>query len=206
MDEPAIHSLIRDVKAGRLPPPLRADHGGTRPHGPLAAQMLSASGVQAQPKASPTFTPTKRGGGGPLKILWWQAPTLLNPYFGTGTKDQDASRIFYEPLGAFDPDGNVIPVLAAEVPSATNGGVAKDGTSVVWNLKKNVLWHDGKPFTADDVVFTWEYNADAATASVFTATTPTWSAWRSSTPTASSSSSRSRRRSGPTSSAGTGAW
>ena len=168
MDEPAIHSLIRDVKVGRLSRrrfvQIMVGLGLT---GPLAAQMLSASGVQAQPKASPTFTPTKRGGGGPLKILWWQAPTLLNPYFGTGTKDQDASRIFDEPLGAFDPDGNVIPVLAAEVPSATNGGVAKDGTSVVWNLKKNVLWHDGKPFTADDVVFTWEYNADAATASVF---------------------------------------
>jgi peptide/nickel transport system substrate-binding protein len=100
-------------------------------------------------------------------VLWWQAPTLLNPYFATGTKDQDASRIFYEPLGAFDPDGNVIPVLAADVPSAANGSVAKDGMSVVWNLKKNVVWHDGKPFTADDVVFTWEYNADPATASVF---------------------------------------
>src|SRR6185295_4491352 len=133
---------------------------------PMAAQMLAASGVAAQPK-TPAFTPTKRGGGGPLKVLWWQAPTLLNPYFATGTKDQDASRIFYEPLGAFDPDGNVVPILAAEVPSAANGGIAKDGTSVVWNLKKNVLWHDGKPFTADDVVFTWEYNADPATASVF---------------------------------------
>jgi peptide/nickel transport system substrate-binding protein len=168
MEEPAIRSLIRDVKAGRLSRRRFVQiMVGLGLIGPMAAQMLSASGVQAQPKTSPTFTPTKRGGGGPLKILWWQAPTLLNPYFGTGTKDQDASRIFYEPLGAFDPDGNVIPVLGAEVPSATNGGVAKDGTSVVWNLKKNVLWHDGKPFTADDVVFTWEYNADAATASVF---------------------------------------
>ena len=61
----------------------------------------------------------------------------------------------------------MVPILAADVPSAANGGVAKDGTSVVWNLKKNVLWHDGKPFTADDVVFTWEYNADPATASVY---------------------------------------
>jgi peptide/nickel transport system substrate-binding protein len=169
MDEPAIRSLIRDVKAGRLSRrrfvQIMVGLGLTAP---MAAQMLAASGVAAQPKTpTPAFAPTKRGGGGPLKVLWWQAPTLLNPYFATGTKDQDASRIFYEPLGAFDPDGNVIPILAAEVPSAANGGVAKDGTSVVWNLKKNVLWHDGKPFTADDVVFTWEYNADPATASVY---------------------------------------
>jgi peptide/nickel transport system substrate-binding protein len=169
MDERAIRSLIRDVKADRLTRrrfvQIMVGLGLTAP---MAAQMLAASGVAAQPKpTSPAFAPTKRGGGGPLKVLWWQAPTLLNPYFATGTKDQDASRIFYEPLGAFDPDGNVVPILAAEVPSAANGGVSKDGTSVVWNLKKNVLWHDGKPFTADDVVFTWEYNADPATASVY---------------------------------------
>src|SRR6185369_13320696 len=54
--------------------------------------------------------------------------------------------------------------LAAEIPSLKNGAVAKDGLSVTWKLKKNVTWHDGKPFTADDVVFTWEYAADPATA------------------------------------------
>jgi len=42
--------------------------------------------------------------------------------------------------------------------------VAKDGRSVTWKLKKNVQWHDGKPFTADDVVFNWEYAADPASA------------------------------------------
>ena len=104
---------------------------------PMAAQMLASAGVaQAQPK--PTFTPTKRGGGGPLRVLWWQAATLLNPHFATGTKDQDGSRIFYEPLGAYDPDGNIIPVLAEEVPSLQNGMVARDGTSVTWRLRKNV--------------------------------------------------------------------
>src|SRR5205823_1786571 len=111
-----------------------------------------------------SFNPTRRGGGGLLKTLWWQAPTLLNPHFATGTKDQDASRIFYEPLGSYDPDGNLVPMLAAEVPSLQNGQVAKDGTSVTWRLKKNVVWHDGKPFTADDVIFNWEYVMDPATA------------------------------------------
>ncbi len=119
MDERAIRSLIRDVKADRLTRRRFVQTMvGLGLTAPMAAQMLAASGVAAQPKAaSPAFTPTKRGGGGPLKVLWWQAPTLLNPYFATGTKDQDASRIFYEPLGAFDPDGNLVPILAAEVPS-----------------------------------------------------------------------------------------
>src|SRR5262249_52631480 len=77
---------------------------------------------------------------------------------------QDGSRLFYEPLAGFDPDGNVTPVLATEVPSVERGTLGKDGLWVVWNLKKGVQWHDGKPFTADDVVFTWEYAADPATA------------------------------------------
>ena len=84
---------------------------------PLAAQMLASAGVaHAQTKSA--FTPTKRGGGGAVKVLWWQAPTLLNPHFANGTKDADASRIFYEPLASFDPDGNLFANLAAEIPTA----------------------------------------------------------------------------------------
>jgi peptide/nickel transport system substrate-binding protein len=159
--------MIEEVKTGRM----------SRRHfvqamvalgltAPMAAQMLASAGVaQAQPK-TPAFTPTKRGGGGHLKTLWWQAPTLLNPHFATGTKDQDGSRIFYEPLGSYDPDGNIVPVLAAEVPTLQNGGVSRDGLSVTWKLKRNVTWHDGKPFTADDVIFNWEYVMDPATAAV----------------------------------------
>src|SRR5439155_1571181 len=105
-----------------------------------------------------------RNGVGALRVLWWQGSTLLNPHFAVGTKDQDGSRIFYEPLAVWDPEGNLVPVLAAEVPSLQNGAVAKDGRSVTWKLKKNVQWHDGKPFTADDVVFNWEYAADPASA------------------------------------------
>ena len=132
---------------------------------PMAAQMLASAGV-AQAQTKPAFTPTKRGGGGAVKVLWWQAPTLLNPHFANGTKDEDGARIFYEPLATFDPDGNLVPILAAEVPSLQNGMVAKDGTSVTWHLKKNVQWHDGKPFTADDIVFIWEYGMDSAAATL----------------------------------------
>ena len=166
MEERELRALVAQVKAGSLSRrrfvQLMVGLGLTAP---MAAQMLASAGVaQAQPKW--TVTPTKRGGGGQVKALWWQAPTLLNPHFANGTKDQDACRIFYEPLASYDPDGNIIPVLAAEAPSLQNGGVAKDGMSVTWKLKKNAVWHDGKPFTADDVVFTWEYVMDPATAAV----------------------------------------
>ncbi len=166
MEERELRALLGQVKAGTLSRrrfvSMMVGLGLTAP---MAAQMLASAGV-AQAQTKPTFNPTKRGGGGLVKTLWWQAPTLLNPHFANGTKDQDACRIFYEPLASFDPDGNVVPVLAAEAPSLQNGQVAKDGMSVTWKLKKNVAWHDGQPFTADDVVFTWEYVMDPGTAAV----------------------------------------
>src|SRR5499426_3964353 len=167
MEERELRSMIAEVKAGRLSRRRFVQAlVGLGLTAPMASQMLASAGVaQAQPKAAP-YKPTKRGGGGPLKALWWQGATLLNPHFAVGTKDQDGSRIFYEPLASWDPDGNLSPNLAAEIPSAQNGGVAKDGKSVTWHLKKGVAWHDGKPFTADDCVFTWEFAADPATASV----------------------------------------
>jgi peptide/nickel transport system substrate-binding protein len=132
---------------------------------PMATQLLAIGGVAMAQSPSP-YKPTKRGGGGPLKLLWWQGPTLLNPHFATGTKDQDASRIFYEPFASWDVDGNLNPILAAEIPSIQNGGLSADAKSVTWKLKPGVKWHDGKPCTADDVVFTWQYVTDPATAAV----------------------------------------
>jgi len=134
---------------------------------PIASQILAWNDV-AMANATLEYKPTKAGGGGPLKMLLWQAPTLLNPHFASGTKDQIASRVFYEPLAGWDKEGNLIPQLAAEVPTKANGGLSEDGTTVTWKLKKDVKWHDGKPFTADDVVFTWEYAADPATAAYTT--------------------------------------
>jgi peptide/nickel transport system substrate-binding protein len=170
MDEHELRTMIAEVKAGRLSRRRFVQTMvGLGLTAPLAAQMLAWAGV-AQAQSKLTYKPTKRGGGGALKVLWWQGATLLNPHFATGTKDQDGSRIFYEPLASWDPDGNLSAVLAAEIPSVQNGSVSKDGRSVTWKLKKGVTWHDGKPFTADDCQFTWEYCADPATASVSIAT------------------------------------
>ena len=164
MDEQALRGLIAKVKDGKLS--RRAFVHKMLALGltaPLASQMLDFCGV-ARAQAKFEYKPTKRGGGGALKVLWWQGTTLLNPHFAVGTKDQDGSRIFYEPLAGWDSEGNLFPILAAEIPSRENGGLAADGMSVTWKLKRNVQWHDGKPFTADDVVFNWQYASDPATA------------------------------------------
>ena len=133
MDEKALRGLITEVKDGKLSRRSFVQRmvalGLTAP---MATQMLTFSGLPASAATEEKFKykPTKRGGGGPLKVLWWQGATLLNPHFAIGTKDQDATRIFYEPLAGWDPDGDLFPVLAAEIPSRENGGLAADGKSV----------------------------------------------------------------------------
>jgi peptide/nickel transport system substrate-binding protein len=164
MNEDGLRGLIGDVRSGRLS---RRDFVhtlvGLGLTAPIAGHLLMHAGI-AQAQSPAPYKPTRRGGGGLLKVLWWQGPTLLNPHFAIGTKDQDGSRIFYESLADWDADGNLVPILAAEIPTVQNGMVAKDLRSVVWKLKSGVQWHDGKPLTADDLVFNWEYAADPATA------------------------------------------
>ena len=135
---------------------------------PVAGSLLLAAGVvqEAQSQPASSYAPTQRGGGGVLRLLWWQGPTILNPHFATGQKDTDGSRLFYESLADWDSDGRLVPSLAGELPSVANGGVARDGKSVVWKLKRGVTWHDGQPFTADDVVFTWQWAQNPATAAI----------------------------------------
>ena len=166
MQERDLRSLIENVREGKLPRrsfiQQMVSLGLTAP---MASMMLMHAGV-AQAQVPSAYKPTKRGGGGALKVLWWQGATLLQPHFAAGTKDQEGSRIFYEPLAVWDNDGNLVPVLAAEIPTRENGGLSADGKSVTWKLKKGVTWHDGKPFTADDCTFTADFARDPASAAV----------------------------------------
>lgn len=163
MRERHIRGMIDDVKRGRLSRRDFVSRMMTAGLGlPAAGMILSHAGAAlAQPGF--VYKPVKAGGGGTLRILQWQAATFLNPHLATGSKDWYGAGVFYEPLAGWDSNGNLVPFLAAKIPSLENGGVAKDGTSVIWNLKQGVTWHDGTPFTADDCVFNWEYARDPAT-------------------------------------------
>ena len=147
-----------------------------------AATLLVASACSSPGTTTASGAPSgsgapaaafKRGDGGDLRILYWQAPTILNPHQGTGTKDNDASRLVIEPLAAFGPDGKPVANGLAEIPTVQNGGVSADFTTVTWKLTPGIKWSDGSAFTADDVVFTWQYLADKATASSNAATVDT---------------------------------
>ena len=169
MNEQDLRGLVADVRQGRLSRRSFVQRmvalGLTVP---MAGLMLShGDAARAAPYTGDAdYKPTKAGGGGPLKLIFWQGPTVLNAHFSTGTKDIEAARIFLEPLAGWDDDGNLVPILAAEIPSTKNGLLAADGTSVTWKIKPGVKWHDGQPLTADDLVFTWQFIKDPAAACV----------------------------------------
>ncbi len=157
--------IYQDLKAGKI---TRRDFiaratalGVALPVTMFVLNSVSIGGVSAQD--STTGRPSVgtegqiRGAGGELKILQWQAATIAFAHKGQGTKDSLASSLIIEPLFSYAPDGALLPTLAIEVPSIENGGLSEDLRVATINLVEGVLWSDGEPFTADDVVFTWQW-------------------------------------------------
>jgi peptide/nickel transport system substrate-binding protein len=119
----------------------------------LSTALLGA--VAAMGMAPAAFA--ERGADGHVNVLYWQAPSILNPYLSSGTKDVETSSLILEGLAGFDEKGVVIPRLAESVPTVENGGITEDLTQITWKLKPGMLWSDGTPVTSADAKFTWEY-------------------------------------------------
>ena len=117
-----------------------------------AAESEAASEASSDLPAEPG-----RGTDGPLSLVYWQEVSIMNPYLSTGTKDFHAASLVVEGLLEVKPDGTLIPALAAEVPTLENGGISEDLTTITYTLKPDLIWADGTPVTADDVVFSWQY-------------------------------------------------
>ena len=111
-----------------------------------AASFAIASSVAAE-----------RGGDGNVSIIYWQAPSILNPFLSGGTKDVESASLIVEPLARYDQNGEMVPFLAVEIPTVENGGVSADLTSITWKIAPGIKWSDGTAFTAADVKFTADY-------------------------------------------------
>jgi peptide/nickel transport system substrate-binding protein len=139
-----------------------------------AATFLANGGnpaaAQSTPGASPAAAAQRpavgtegrsRGDSGELRILWWQAPTLLNPHVGGDT----GSEFVLEPLLAYFPDASLQPILLQETPSVENGLLAEDLSSVTLRLLPDLVWSDGEPVTSADIIFTWQWVTNPSNAS-----------------------------------------
>lgn len=110
-----------------------------------AAVILTAVSGFAQPAPSPG-TPHR---GGQVVIGSIQEPNVLNPLLTNLTVSQEAFNLVLDALTKIDDKGSVVPFLARELPS-----VSTDGKTYTYRLRRDVKWHDGRPFTSADVVFT----------------------------------------------------
>ncbi|MCL4265926.1 MAG: peptide ABC transporter substrate-binding protein [Anaerolineae bacterium] len=124
-----------------------------------------------KPTATPIVIPTSELRDRTLRLFWWQAPQVVNPHLTSATADRDAARMIYEPLASFNADGELVPVLAAEIPSFENDLLDPDLKWVRWTIPVGLSWSDGRAFTAHDVKFTYDFikSEGAVTASTYNA-------------------------------------
>ncbi|MGR3824065.1 MAG: peptide ABC transporter substrate-binding protein [Salipiger marinus] len=98
-----------------------------------------------------------------------QEPTVFNPLMPKIEVDDNVHFSIFDALFRIDATGEIVPNLATEVPTLENGGISEDGLEWRVRLREDVKWHDGEPFTAEDVKFTLELIVD-----------PDFRAWRTS--------------------------
>lgn len=91
-----------------------------------------------------------------LRIVNVSEPDSLVPEIGNQQIDTDLSLFWAGYLFNYDDRNRFVPELATEVPTLGNGGISADGKTIVYHLRRGVKWQDGAPFTADDVIFTYD--------------------------------------------------
>jgi len=122
----------------------------------LASILLTACGAKAT--EAPAAEPKTATGA------WSQEPDNVVPYFTQMSYAIWIAQLTVVGLGEWDDQGKFVAELAAEVPSADNGGVSADGLTITWKLKEGLKWSDGEPLTSADVKFTWEAVVNPANA------------------------------------------
>ncbi len=102
------------------------------------------------------------GGGNPwtqhgiLRVAAIDEPDNLNPMLGNQQAEVDLSLLWGAYLYRVDDKDEWVPELTTEVPTLANGGISRDGLQFTYHLRRGVKWQDGAPFSADDVIYTWQ--------------------------------------------------
>lgn len=98
-----------------------------------------------------------------LRIGSSEEPDSLLEFYGHTAATDEMNNLIFAPLFRYDDKGNFLPDLATVVPTYANGGLSKDGKTIVLHFRKNLLWADGAPLTAHDLAFTYKLVMDDRT-------------------------------------------
>ncbi|MFQ3675957.1 MAG: ABC transporter substrate-binding protein, partial [Endomicrobiia bacterium] len=88
-----------------------------------------------------------------IQVLLGDA-SYLNPILASDSASSSINNLVYNGLVKYDKDLNLVGDLAK------SWEVRNKGKEIIFNLRENVYWHDGKKFTAEDVKFTYEKLVD----------------------------------------------
>jgi len=113
----------------------------------IAAASRVGLGAPTPVLAQGTRTPKK---GGTLRIVYAEEPKNLHTQIDSGTEGVYVEKQIFDSLLNIDPVGKIVPGLATAMPEQPSGLV------YVFHLRQGVKFHNGKPFTADDVVWTFD--------------------------------------------------
>lgn len=120
----------------------------------LALCIFGCTNIRTGERHTAQHNPWTRPGI--LRIAGRQQPDNLNPLLGTQTVDIDLSMFWAAYLFRYDDHNRLAPELAVREPTLQNGDISPDGLSVTYRLRRGVKWQDGAPFTADDLIYTWQ--------------------------------------------------
>ena len=93
-----------------------------------------------------------------LRVAYNREIDVLNALTSQNLVDIQFSMV--EGLITTNANNTYVPVLAERIPTEENGLIVVDADGTVtmtWPLQENVRWHDGEPFTSEDVCFTWRF-------------------------------------------------
>ena len=116
---------------------------------------MSAIGVIAAACAGGSTNSGGLAGSQVLKFPTYQSPGTWDPGVSTAEVDQEIQQNVFDNLWKFDDNLNIIPNLATQVPTTSNGGISSDGLTYTIHLKPNVKFSNGDPMTSKDVVYTF---------------------------------------------------
>jgi peptide/nickel transport system substrate-binding protein len=119
--------------------------------GRLACFTLALIGAGCTPAGG------TRGGDEAVRFAVAADPQTLDPLFlhpDAASVELQLARLSFEPFVDLDAVGRPVPALLSQIPARANGGISADGRTIVYRLRRQARWSDGRPVTSGDVLFT----------------------------------------------------